>query len=112
MVAADALAIVVGAIAGKHLPERFIQLTAAALFLAFGVGMLVGGIFPAAPIPVVVSSAASVVVLFAVILRALPKRLRPTAMRTEPVSLTESVEPGSGKEPDVRLALLRAVGPV
>jgi len=36
MVAADALTILGGAIAGKHLPERFIQLTAPALFLAFG----------------------------------------------------------------------------
>ena len=36
MVAADALAIVVGAIAANNLPERFIQLIAAALFLAFG----------------------------------------------------------------------------
>ena len=33
MVAADALAILVGAIASKHLPERFIQLGAATLFL-------------------------------------------------------------------------------
>src|SRR5215470_17945298 len=35
MVAADALAIMVGAIAGKHLPERVIQLVAAALFLVW-----------------------------------------------------------------------------
>ena len=87
MVAADALTILGGAIAGKHLPERFIQLTAAALFLAFGVGMLVGGIFPAAPIPVVVGSAV-VVVLFGVVLRPMPQRLRPAAMRAAPVSLT------------------------
>jgi Ca2+/H+ antiporter, TMEM165/GDT1 family len=104
MVAADALAIVVGAVAGKHLPERFIQLTAAALFLAFGVGMLVGGTFPAAPIPVVVGSAVAVVVLFAVALRALPKRLRPAAMRTEPAPLTVSVEPGADKVPDGGIA--------
>ena len=51
MVAADALAIVVGAVAGKHLPERFIQLGAAALFLVFGVYMLVEGAFPTAPAP-------------------------------------------------------------
>ncbi|MDT5355452.1 MAG: Ca2+/H+ antiporter, family, partial [Mycobacterium sp.] len=102
MVAADALAIVVGAVAGKHLPERFIQLTAAALFLAFGVGMLVGGIFPAAPIPVVVGSAVAVVVLFTVVLRVMPKRLRPASMRTEPASLTVSVEPDSDQVPDVR----------
>ena len=48
--------------------------------------MLVGGVFPAAPIPVVVGSA--VVVLFGVVLRPMPQRLRPAAMRTEPVSLT------------------------
>jgi Ca2+/H+ antiporter, TMEM165/GDT1 family len=104
MVAADALAIVVGAIAGKHLPERFIQLAAAALFLAFGVGMLVDGIFPAAPIPVLVGSAVAVVVLFAVVLRALPERLRPAAMRTEPASLTVSVEPGADMVPDGGIA--------
>ncbi|MDT5233373.1 MAG: Ca2+/H+ antiporter, family, partial [Mycobacterium sp.] len=79
-----------------------IQLTAAALFLAFGVGMLVGGIFPAAPIPVVVGSAVAVVVLFTVVLRAMPKRLRPASMRTEPASLTVSVEPDSDQVPDVR----------
>ena len=47
--------------------------------------MLVGGVFPAAPIPVVGSA---VVVLFGVVLRPMPQRLRPAAMRTEPVSLT------------------------
>ena len=72
------------------------------MFLAFGVGMLVGGIFPAAPIPVLVGSAVAVVVLFTVALRALPQRLRPAAMRTEPAPLTMSVEPGSDKLPDVR----------
>ncbi len=46
MVAADALAILVGAIAGKHLPERLIQIVAAALFLLFGVFMLLENIFP------------------------------------------------------------------
>ena len=102
MVAADALAIVVGAIAGKHLPGRFIQLTAAALFLAFGVGMLVDGIFPATPVSVVVGSAVAVVVLFAVVLRAVPKRWRPAAMQTEPESRTVNVEPGADKVPDVR----------
>ena len=64
--------------------------------------MLVGGIFPATPVAVVIGSAVAVVVLFAVVLRALPKRLRPAAMRTKPVSLTVSVEPGSDKMPDAR----------
>ncbi|MFE3290680.1 TMEM165/GDT1 family protein [Rhodococcus sp. NPDC059234] len=53
MVAADALAIVVGAVLGRHLPERFIQLAAATLFLVFGVMLLLEGLFPgsvAAPI--------------------------------------------------------------
>ena len=49
--------------------------------------MLVGGLFPAAPIPVVVGSVV-VVVLFGVVLRPMPQRLRPAAMRAEPVSLT------------------------
>ncbi|SEM16104.1 TMEM165/GDT1 family protein [Rhodococcus maanshanensis] len=46
MVAADALAIVVGAVLGKHLPERFIQLAAATLFFVFGVMLLLQGLFP------------------------------------------------------------------
>ena len=48
--------------------------------------MLVGGLFPAAPIPVVVGSVV-VVVLFGVVLRPMPQRLRPAAMRAD-VSLT------------------------
>lgn len=50
MVAADALAIVVGAVLGKHLPERFIQLAAATLFLVFGVMLLLDGLFPGSPV--------------------------------------------------------------
>ncbi|MFG1785845.1 TMEM165/GDT1 family protein [Rhodococcus oryzae] len=46
MVAADALAIIVGAVLGKHLPERFIQLAAATLFFVFGVMLLLQGLFP------------------------------------------------------------------
>jgi Ca2+/H+ antiporter, TMEM165/GDT1 family len=86
MVAADALAILVGAIAGKHLPERVIQLVAAALFLVFGAYMLFDGIFPTAAGPVVAASAIGVVIVFAAVLRVLPERLRPAAMRTEVVS--------------------------
>ncbi|SDC49687.1 Uncharacterized protein family UPF0016 [Rhodococcus tukisamuensis] len=48
MVAADALAIV-GAVLGRHLPERFIQLAAATLFLVFGVMLLLDGLFPGSP---------------------------------------------------------------
>lgn len=65
MVAADALAIVVGAVLGKHLPERFIQLAAATLFLVFGVMLLLDGLFPgnpAGPIAAVVILAIAVIV--------------------------------------------------
>jgi len=55
MVAADALAIVVGAIAGKHLPENFIRISAAALFLAFGAWMLVHIAAPTAPALLVIA---------------------------------------------------------
>lgn len=49
MVAADALAIIVGAVLGRHLPERFIQLAAATLFLVFGAMLLLDGLFPGSP---------------------------------------------------------------
>lgn len=46
MVAADALAIAVGAVLGKHLPERLITFGAATLFFVFGVWLILGGLFP------------------------------------------------------------------
>jgi Ca2+/H+ antiporter, TMEM165/GDT1 family len=92
MVAADALAIVVGAIAGKHLPERFIQLAAAALFVVFGVYMLVEGFFPAVPVAAIVAVAVGAVVIVGVALRALPQRLRPPVMRPEPASTSTPVD--------------------
>ena len=61
MVAADGLAIIVGAVAGKHLPERLIQITAAALFLLFGVYMLLENIFPAASIVLIGGGAVAIV---------------------------------------------------
>ncbi|MBB2909178.1 putative Ca2+/H+ antiporter (TMEM165/GDT1 family) [Streptosporangium becharense] len=45
MVAADALAIVVGRMLGKHLPERIIRYGAAAAFAVFGVALLVEPLF-------------------------------------------------------------------
>ena len=84
MVAADALAILVGAIAGKHLPERLIQIVAAASFLIFGIFILVDGIFPALPGVVIVGIAVGVVLLLGAALRAMPQRLRPAVMRAEP----------------------------
>jgi len=44
MVAADALAIVVGALLGRKLPEKVIKYGAAALFAAFGILLIVDGI--------------------------------------------------------------------
>ena len=70
MVAADALAILVGAIAGKHLPERLIQIVAAASFLVFGIFILIDGIFPALPGAVIVGIAVGAVLLLVAALRA------------------------------------------
>lgn len=81
MVAADALAIVVGAIAGKHLPERVIQLGAAALFVIFGLAMLLEAAFPTTPVWVTTAGAIAVTALCAAGLRALPANLRPAVMR-------------------------------
>jgi Ca2+/H+ antiporter, TMEM165/GDT1 family len=44
MVAADALAIGVGAVLGQKLPERVIKFGAAALFALFGVLLIVEGV--------------------------------------------------------------------
>ena len=44
MVAADALAILVGQQLGQRLPERTIRLGAAALFLLFGLALLADGL--------------------------------------------------------------------
>ncbi|MBU9762356.1 TMEM165/GDT1 family protein [Mycobacterium sp. TNTM28] len=94
MVAADALAIAVGAIAGKHLPERAIQLGAAALFVVFGVSMLLEGALPSAPALVVTAAAVGVTALAAACLYALPAALRPAALRkpsaSSPANLDDS----------------------
>ncbi len=86
MVAADALAILLGAVAGKHLPERLIQLVAAALFLVFGVYMLVDGVFPAVPDAAVAGIAVAAVLLLGLGLRALPDRFRPAVLRAVPTT--------------------------
>ena len=44
MVAADALAILVGRVLGTRLPERAVRVGAAVLFFLFGIGLLVDGI--------------------------------------------------------------------
>jgi Ca2+/H+ antiporter, TMEM165/GDT1 family len=86
MVVADGLAIVVGAVAGKHLPERIIQIAAAALFLLFGAYMLLENFFPTAPVAVIAAVAIAIVAVVAAGLRALPERLRPAVLRPEPVA--------------------------
>jgi len=46
MVAADALAIIAGAVLGRHMPENAIRLGASALFFGFGAWMLGDGLAP------------------------------------------------------------------
>jgi putative Ca2+/H+ antiporter (TMEM165/GDT1 family) len=45
MVAADAVAILVGRVLGTRLPERAVRIGAAVLFFAFGIGLLIDGIW-------------------------------------------------------------------
>ena len=84
MVAADALAILVGAIAGKHLPERLIQLVAAALFVVFGVFMLLDGFWPGLGGVAMAVISVGVVVVLGAVLRSLPEKFRPAVLRTQP----------------------------
>lgn len=95
MVAADALAILVGAIAGKHLPERAIQLGAAALFVVFGVSMLLEGAFPSAPSLLTMAGAVAVTALCAALLRGLPERVRPAVLRKPAAAPTDADRPGA-----------------
>ncbi|OZD12338.1 hypothetical protein CH253_27055 [Rhodococcus sp. 06-156-3C] len=78
MVAADALAIVVGAVLGKHLPERIIQFGAAILFFVFGVSLFFEGVMPGTSAPVI--SGGVVLVLSAAVWGAIAtvRRRRPT----------------------------------
>ena len=84
MVAADALAIIVGAVLGKRLPERLIQIGAAALFLLFGAYMLLENLFPSLPIALIGAISVAVVVALGGMVRALPERLRPAVLRPQP----------------------------
>lgn len=56
MVAADALAIVVGAVLGKHMPERIIRYGAAALFFVFGAMLLFEGLMPGTAAPLIAAA--------------------------------------------------------
>ena len=86
MVVADGLAIMVGAVLGKHLPERMIQIGAAALFLVFGSYMVLENVFPAAPVVAVAGGTAAILVATVLALRALPQRLRPEVLRAQPAT--------------------------
>ena len=105
MVAADGLAIIVGAVAGKHLPERLIQITAAALFLLFGTYMLLENVFSTAPVVVIAPAAIAIVAVFAAALRMLPERLRPAVLKGEPaptVDASDEVSERGGVEQPAR----------
>ncbi|BBZ28166.1 UPF0016 family membrane protein [Mycolicibacterium madagascariense] len=82
MVVADGLAIVVGAVAGRHLPERLIQIVAAALFLLFGAYMVLENVFRTAPVVVLAGGALGTVAVAAAVLWRLPQRWRPAILRT------------------------------
>lgn len=82
MVAADALAVVVGAVLGKHLPENAIRLGAAALFFAFGAWMLGEGLAPGTPAGLIAGVATlAVAAAIAVVRTYAPGRRRAGAPR-------------------------------
>ncbi|MBY6411798.1 TMEM165/GDT1 family protein [Rhodococcus sp. BP-252] len=74
MVAADALAIVVGAVLGKHLPENFIRIGAAVLFLVFGVSLFFDGVMPETAAPAIGAAVVFVVSVIAWIAIAATRR--------------------------------------
>jgi Ca2+/H+ antiporter, TMEM165/GDT1 family len=99
MVVADGLAIVVGAVAGKHLPERLIQITAAALFLLFGAYMLLENFFPALPVIAIAGISIGIVALCAAGLRGLPERMRPAVLRADsPATVTADTKDQGAEE--------------
>ncbi|MAU84891.1 TMEM165/GDT1 family protein [Gordonia sp. Z-3] len=63
MVAADALAIAVGSLLGRHLPERIIARGAAALFFGFGAWLLWEGLSDASAVTIIATLSAVVVLL-------------------------------------------------
>ncbi|MFT4128166.1 MAG: TMEM165/GDT1 family protein [Gordonia sp. (in: high G+C Gram-positive bacteria)] len=63
MVAADALAIAVGAVLGRHLPERTIALGAAVLFFGFAAALLYQGLSAADPVTIVLTGVLVVILI-------------------------------------------------
>lgn len=93
MVAADAVAIAVGRLLGRHLPERTVALFAAALFFAFAIWLLIDGLLGAS-LPLLLGSLAAVVAVLAigtaVIVTTWRRRARERATRSaEPVVYAE-----------------------
>lgn len=88
MVVADGLAIVVGAVAGRHLPERSIQLGVAALFLLFGAYLILENAYPTASGLAIGAVSVAVVIVFAAVLSRLPERWRPPVRRAAPAEPT------------------------
>ncbi|MCV7423069.1 TMEM165/GDT1 family protein [Mycobacterium yunnanensis] len=95
MVAADGLAIVVGAVAGKHLPERLIQIVASALFLLFGAYMLLENLAPTLSGPLLIAASLAAVGVVAAILWSLPQRWRPPILRTPARGLDDDADVAS-----------------
>ncbi|MCF8587259.1 TMEM165/GDT1 family protein [Gordonia liuliyuniae] len=65
MVAADALAIAVGRVLNRHLPERTIALGAAALFFVFAIWLVVDGLIGMSAVVVASTLAAATVIIAA-----------------------------------------------
>lgn len=95
MVAADALAIVVGAVLGKHLPENFIRLGAATLFFGFGISLLLEGLFPDSPAGIVAGVAVLGLATLGALVRHVSARRRPRPVEI-PVGAVEH-RPGRGE---------------
>ncbi|EOM74322.1 UPF0016 domain-containing protein [Rhodococcus rhodnii] len=86
MVAADALAIALGAVLGRHLPERAVALGAAVLFFVFGVWLILESTVDGSS--VAVAGAASTLVVGAVAAIWWHRRTRP-AEADRPASSTD-----------------------
>lgn len=88
MVAADALAIAVGALAGRHLPENVIKLGAGYLFLLFGGWMLIESAFPQAAVVLISLGAVAITALIGCLWTLLQRRLARRGTTLEPVEPT------------------------
>jgi hypothetical protein len=74
MVLADGVAIAVGAVMHKRLPERFLHYLASALFLLFGLWLLFDGAFGLKWVAVAVTGSVAAVAVVAVAVRLIARR--------------------------------------